>query len=79
MRVNVIAIALFVLAIVLYVATYFLAPAKALAGLRASWKVFTDPKIALIPLIVASILIAGLLQATLPTETVAGYLGEEAG
>lgn len=76
---NEIAIALVILAIALYVATYFLAPAKAIAGLRASWRIFTDPKIALIPLIAASILIAGLLQASLPTETVAGYLGEKAG
>lgn len=76
---NPAAIILIALVLVLYFVCYFLAPAKALAGLRASWQMFTDPKVALIPLIVASIMIAGLLQATVPTEVVASYLGEEAG
>ncbi|ODS40595.1 hypothetical protein BEH94_04295 [Candidatus Altiarchaeales archaeon WOR_SM1_SCG] len=66
-------------AVFLYVVCYFVAPAKAVEGLKASWGMFTDPRIGLIPLILAAILIAGLLQAAIPAEAIAKYLGKESG
>lgn len=76
---NYVALGFVIAAILLYSITFIVSPNSATQGLRESLRIFTDPSIGFIPLIVAAILVAGLVQAIVPRELIAGLLGEEAG
>jgi len=70
----------FVLAtILMYVTAFVLSPDSVKEGLKISYDIFVDPNIGLIPLIITATLIAGLVQAAMPREVIANFLGKEAG
>jgi len=65
--------------ILMYVIAFAVSPDSFREGLRISYDTFVDPNIGLIPLIVTATLMAGLLQAAVPKEVIASFLGKEAG
>ena len=66
-------------AVLMYLVGFTVSPESVREGLRISFRVFTDPDIGLIPLVVSGTLIAGLVQAAIPREVITDFLGAEAG
>jgi len=76
---NYIVLGFIVATILMYVVAFAVSPDFVRQGLKISYDIFIDPNIGLIPLIVTATLIAGLVQAAIPKEVIANFLGKEAG
>ncbi len=63
----------------MYVVAFVISPESVRQGLKISYDIFVDSNIGLIPLIITATLIAGLVQAAIPREVIANFLGKEAG
>jgi len=77
--VNYIVLGFIVATILMYVIAFVVSPDSVTQGLKISYDTFVDPNIGLIPLIVTATLMAGLVQAAIPKEVIANFLGKEAG
>ncbi|MFQ6136187.1 MAG: permease [Candidatus Hydrothermarchaeales archaeon] len=76
---NPMVLAIVLLTIILYGAVFLTNSANAKLALKAAFDLFVDPDVGLVPLIVAAILLAGLIEALIPRETITAFLGREAG
>ena len=76
---NYVVIGFVVASVLMYVVGYALNPESVREGLKISFKTWIDPNIGLIPLVVSATLIAGFVQAYIPRQIIANFLGEEAG
>jgi len=76
---NYIVLGFIVATIIMYVVAFAVSPDSVRQGLKISYDIFVDPDIGLIPLIITATLIAGLVQAAIPKEIIANFLGKEAG
>lgn len=76
---NYTVLGLIAITILMYLIAFAVNPDYVGQGLKNSYDVFVNPKIGLIPLIITATLIAGLVQAAIPREVIAGFLGKEAG
>ena len=76
---NYIVLGFIVVAVLMYAVGFALNPESVRQGLKISFKTFTDPNIGLIPLVVSATLIASLVQAAIPRQVIANFLGKEAG
>lgn len=76
---NYTVLAFVTITILMYLIAFALNPDYVSQGLKVSCDIFIDPKIGLIPLIITATLIAGLVQAAIPREVIANFLGKEAG
>ncbi|HID26540.1 MAG TPA: permease [Methanosarcinales archaeon] len=76
MKLNTITIGFVVAAIVFFGITYWLeGGSKAINGVRSGLSTF----ISVLPLIIAAMIIAGLIEVLIPKEMIANILGSEAG
>jgi len=68
-----------IVTVLMYVIAFAVSPDSVRQGLKISYNIFVDLDIGLIPLIITATLIEGLMQAAIPSEVIANFLGKEAG
>lgn len=76
---NHVVLVFIVVCLLLYGIVFAVDSEKGVASVRASYRMFTDPNIGLVPLILAAIFIGGLVQTVVPGELITGWLGGESG
>ncbi len=76
---NYVVLSFIAVCLVLYGIVFAVDSEKGIASIKSSYRMFTDPNIGLIPLILAAIFIGGLVQTVVPSELIIRWLGRESG